>query len=137
MFETLVIGAAFFFLDQFSKKIAELYASDSESRGVLPEIRVVSNPFFNRWGLAVPVMALTWMLAVACAVALWKTGLWFQNRAALIGLGLAFGGAAGNLCDVWRRRAVVDFIDLKWWPVFNLADVGIVGGLGLAFLSHT
>jgi lipoprotein signal peptidase len=28
---------------------------------------------------------------------------------------------------------VVDFIDLGWWPVFNLADIGIVGGLIAAF----
>jgi signal peptidase II len=37
------------------------------------------------------------------------------------------------LLDVLRRRHVVDFIDLGWWPVFNVADVGIVGGLVLAF----
>ena len=24
--------------------------------------------------------------------------------------------------------AVVDFIDLQWWPIFNLADAGIVVG---------
>ena len=26
-----------------------------------------------------------------------------------------------------------DFIDLRWWPVFNIADVGIVVGLVVAF----
>ena len=133
----LAIGAVFLFVDQLSKKIAELYAPRSISHSFLPQIRFVSNSFFNRWELAPPIMALAWMLAAACAVMLWSTGLWFQNRAALIGLGSAFGGAAGNLLDVWRRRCITDFIDLKWWPVFNLADVGIVGGLGLAFLSHT
>jgi signal peptidase II len=25
--------------------------------------------------------------------------------------------------------AVVDFIDLRWWPVFNVADIGIVCGV--------
>jgi signal peptidase II len=32
------------------------------------------------------------------------------------------------------RGAVVDWIDLRWWPVFNLADSGIVLGGLLAVL---
>jgi signal peptidase II len=46
---------------------------------------------------------------------------------------LALGGAAGNLRDILRRHYILDFIDLRWWPVFNLADVSIVAGLLLAF----
>ena len=30
--------------------------------------------------------------------------------------------------DGWFDGAVVDFIDLQWWPIFNVADIGIVGG---------
>ena len=51
----------------------------------------------------------------------------------MTGLGCALGGAAGNLVDIVRRHHVIDFIDLVWWPVFNLADIGIVGGLLLTF----
>lgn len=46
------------------------------------------------------------------------------------------GGAAGNLIDrVFRadgglfNGAVVDFIDVGWWPVFNVADSAIVIGV--------
>ena len=58
--------------------------------------------------------------------------------------GLVAGGALGNLIDrVFRSGGdgllgghVVDFIDLQWWPVFNVADIGIVGGaMALALLS--
>jgi signal peptidase II len=52
-------------------------------------------------------------------------------------LGIAFGGAASNLFDLIRRRHVVDFIDLRWWPVFNPSDVAIIGGLVIAFWPHT
>ena len=45
------------------------------------------------------------------------------------------GGAAGNVVDRlfrgdgWLHGSVVDFIDLQWWPVFNIADMGItIGG---------
>jgi signal peptidase II len=49
------------------------------------------------------------------------------------------GGALGNIIDRmfrnegWMRGAVVDFIDLQWWPIFNIADIAIVvGGATLA-----
>ncbi len=57
-----------------------------------------------------------------------------------VALGLVLGGALGNLTDRLIRGPglggnVVDFIDLHYWPVFNLADTAIVIGavaLGLS-----
>ncbi len=46
-----------------------------------------------------------------------------------IALGLILGGAVGNLVDRVRLGYVVDFIDLHWWPVFNVADSSIVVGV--------
>ena len=43
--------------------------------------------------------------------------------------GLILGGAAGNLLDRIRHNFVVDFLDFKVWPVFNLADSGITIGI--------
>jgi signal peptidase II len=55
---------------------------------------------------------------------------------------MVLGGAAGNLADRLARGddplhgAVVDFIDLQWWPVFNVADIGVVvGGLLLVVIG--
>ncbi len=78
------------------------------------------------------VLVLVWFTALVSAVILHRSGAWFQSHLALFGLGLAFGGAAGNLLDILRHGYVVDFIDLGWWPVFNLADVAILAGLLLA-----
>ncbi|MFN3974315.1 MAG: signal peptidase II [Dehalococcoidia bacterium] len=53
-------------------------------------------------------------------------------------IGLMVGGALGNLVDRVRLGYVIDFVDLGWWPVFNLADSAIVvgiSGLALAFLA--
>ena len=57
-----------------------------------------------------------------------------------IAVGLVIGGAAGNVVDRlfrspgWLRGAVIDFIDLQWWPIFNVADMAItIGGLLLLF----
>lgn len=48
-----------------------------------------------------------------------------------IALGLVAGGAMGNLIDRIRYGKVVDFLDFRIWPVFNLADTAIVIGVGL------
>ena len=45
------------------------------------------------------------------------------------------GGAIGNLIDRLIRQhggGVIDFIDLRWWPVFNVADAAISVGVVLA-----
>ena len=46
-----------------------------------------------------------------------------------IAYGLILGGAAGNLIDRFRFGWVVDFLDFRVWPVFNLADSGITIGV--------
>ena len=51
-----------------------------------------------------------------------------QLRQFEIGLSLPLGGAIGNLIDRLRRGDVTDFIDLRWWPVFNVADTAITIG---------
>ena len=46
-----------------------------------------------------------------------------------ISMGLQLGGAIGNLTDRLRFGQVTDFIQLAFWPVFNLADASIVVGV--------
>jgi len=61
-----------------------------------------------------------------------------RTRPAVVALGLVVGGALGNLADRLLRDhggGVVDFLDLGWWPVFNLADVFITFGAGLLILT--
>lgn len=45
-----------------------------------------------------------------------------------LSLALQLGGALGNLIDRLRQGYVTDFIDLRVWPVFNLADSAITIG---------
>ena len=46
-----------------------------------------------------------------------------------LSLGLQLGGALGNLLDRLRQGYVVDFIAVKAWPVFNIADACVVVGV--------
>jgi signal peptidase II len=97
---------------------------------------------------------MTWILAL---VALGVAGFIFwisrnlRSQPWAVGLGLVLGGAVGNLADrVFRepgpmRGHVVDFLSLfdpfgRVWPVFNVADMAIVGGgatiVVLALMQH-
>lgn len=51
------------------------------------------------------------------------------NENIRIALALVMGGAVGNLVDRLRIGRVVDFLDFRVWPVFNLADTAIVLGV--------
>jgi signal peptidase II len=60
-----------------------------------------------------------------------------HGSATAVALGLVIGGALGNLVDrVIRHHSggVIDFIDLRWWPVFNVADAAITVGVAVAIL---
>lgn len=47
------------------------------------------------------------------------------------GVALLLGGAVGNLIDRLRIGGVIDFLDFRIWPVFNIADIGICVGVAL------
>lgn len=46
-------------------------------------------------------------------------------------LGLLIGGSLSNLVDRIRLGHVTDFLDLGWWPAFNLADSFICIGVAI------
>lgn len=79
-------------------------------------------------GKVIAVVALGVIVALVRSL---RTNLDVRTRVAMT---LVIGGAIGNLVDrifrasTWLDGAVVDFIDLQWWPVFNVADMAIVCG---------
>jgi signal peptidase II len=46
-----------------------------------------------------------------------------------VALGFLIGGSASNLLDRLRLGHVTDFLDVRYWPAFNLADSFIVVGV--------
>jgi signal peptidase II len=136
--KALIIAGLFLLFDQASKRFVAL-RMDAEpiACGRLLKIRLASNPrAMLHAGSPRIILPFLWFIAFVSAMFLYKSGVWFRSESALLGLGLAFSGAAGNLLDLLRRNYVLDFIDLGWWPVFNFADVGIVAGLVIAFWPH-
>jgi signal peptidase II len=75
-------------------------------------------------------------LVVVVALMIYNHWLPSGNWLMRLALGLQMGGALGNVADRIFRGAVVDFLDLnfwplKSWPVGNVADVSIVAGVVL------
>ncbi|QAT43151.1 signal peptidase II [Aminipila luticellarii] len=59
-----------------------------------------------------------------------KTTHWLM----LMSLSLIVAGGVGNIADRIFLKYVVDFLDLRIWPIFNLADVYVCCGCGLLIL---
>ncbi|MFM7763724.1 MAG: signal peptidase II, partial [Acidimicrobiaceae bacterium] len=82
------------------------------------------------------------LLAIGVAVWLWLGLRKATSQLSVIGTSMLIGGALGNVVDrmfrgeKWLAGAVVDFIDLQWFPVFNIADSAVtVGAAMLIFAS--
>ena len=76
--------------------------------------------------LVVVVVMLAWFFYTREHMGAWS----------FFGLGLIIGGAVGNLADRVFRGKVVDFFDLHWWPVFNVADIAIVAGVIIVLAGY-
>ena len=81
------------------------------------------------------------LLAIVVVVAV-SFGATSRFPLGAVASGLISGGAVGNLLDRAFRGddgflhgAVIDFIDLQWWPVFNVADAAIVVGAILLVIA--
>lgn len=89
-----------------------------------------SHPSFRElFFLSMPPIALIIILGIL-------RGVKDTDTKQIIALSSIFGGAIGNYIDRLRFRYVIDFLDFhlygKWsWPAFNIADMAIVGGVGL------
>ena len=109
--------------------LARVGAERFRSGRARPWIRHVPNTSLG-FGLIHSRSALLWLwgAAVLGIILLIHYVPPFRGQAAQVGLGAALA-APRNLLDRLRRGSVVDFIDLRIWPVFNVADAAIVSGV--------
>ena len=134
-----MLSAAFAFLaclfaDRATKALVDRrLSSTSISLGPVGRVRRIVSRRHHRSSNQT-ILVATWCAALVCAIVLHLRLGWFAGQSATLGLGAAFGGAAGNLSDVLRSRPIIDFVDLRFWPAFNVADVAIVVGLLMAFV---
>ncbi len=129
-----LVAAAAVGADQLTKRVVGSHlAIDSAVSLVGPfSIHHVQNSgiAFGLFSSATPVViglttaAIGWMLLFFA-----RSGA--RHPALPVALGLLIGGSLSNLLDRVRLGYVTDFLDLRYWPAFNLADSCIVVGVAL------
>lgn len=151
-------AAATFTADQFSKLLVAgmLPPMSREMPGYDPNsvpVEIVPG-FFNlvhvgnfgaAWGMFSGWKILLSLFAVAAlaAIFLFRKQLEIERRPVQIAFGLLCGGIVGNLLDRIAHGYVVDFLDFRLpligyrWPAFNIADCGIVVGVGIFLILNT
>ena len=136
------IAALVYAIDRVTKVLVEAYLRDRPPVELIPgvlELRFTTNPG-GAFGIFGDLSWLFVLISVVVVGAIVFASRNLPSTISAVGLGLVLGGAIGNLTDRLLRGPglggeVVDFIDLQVWPVFNLADTGIVVGAALLLLS--
>jgi len=78
--------------------------------------------------IALTAVAVVWMLVFFA-----RSGA--RHPVLPVALGFVLGGSVSNLLDRVRLGHVTDFLDLRYWPAFNLADSFIVVGVAILFAA--
>ncbi|WP_125657301.1 signal peptidase II [Paenibacillus baekrokdamisoli] len=134
-----------FVIDYVTKKVIVNYVAIDE------QIHVLGNHFFiitlhHNKGAAFGILQEQTLLFITITLLVVAGIVWYmvKNRNSgkallLTGLGLVLGGAFGNFLDRALYGQVVDFLQFTFgsyvFPIFNLADSGIVCGVGLILLD--
>jgi len=137
-----VIAAVVFGLDQWSKALVKASLAEGEWWAPIPSAwrlfrfthttntGAAFGIFPNQGGFFV-VIAIVVVVAIVLYYRHLPAGSWLVR----IALGLQLGGAMGNLIDRVRLGYVTDFVDVGFWPVFNVADSSIV--IGVALIAYS
>lgn len=125
--------------DQVTKYIVQHNMAELESIPLIKDVfhlTYVLNP-----GAAFGLLPYKTLFFTAIALIMLVVIYFFYRRvpakqiADRVALGLLAGGALGNLIDRVRLAKVVDFLDFRFFPVFNVADTCITLGVGILLLG--
>ncbi len=127
-------------LDQLSKYLIVSFMSAGQTVAVIP--RLLHLTYIKNPGAAFGLLPYRTILFIAITLVV-MVFMFIYYRALpkgfylmRLGLALQLGGALGNLVDRLRYGQVIDFIDVKFFPpVFNLADMAIVIGVGIFVIA--
>lgn len=138
----IVSGFVIFGADQFTKYLVTQNFQLGESKDFIKgflDFTYIHNTG-GAWGMLRGntwiLLSLTVVIMLICLALLLKKGL--HNKLLFWGISLVMFGGLGNLFDrIFRNGNVIDFLHFSFFPsfpVFNLADCGIVIGAGILIL---
>ena len=118
-------------LDQATKALVRSEIRHGERENVFLGVDLVNvrnrGIAFGLWDDGGTLLTVLTLVALALLVAYFVARP--DRPLAWLPTGLLVGGAGGNLLDRVRDGAVTDFVDLPFWPSFNLADASITLGV--------
>lgn len=125
-------------VDQFSKYIIRQKMSLAESIPIIKSVFHIT--YVENRGIAFGLFPQGSSLFIVISLIIILGIIFFERKKVIKSLkerfclGLILGGALGNLIDRLRFGFVIDFLDFRIWPVFNLADSGVcIGGILMVF----
>ena len=134
------------FLVVFVDRLSKLFFSDLLIYGEsLPIIRnvlhmtMVHNTgvafgFFKDQGITFIVIPIVAAVLLVFNIYYYRQNNEALSRTYIVAFSLILGGAIGNLIDRIAYGHVIDFIDFRVWPVFNIADSAItIGAVLIAY----
>ena len=130
----LGIALAVAFVDQLTKSVVQQEMALHESIPVIPGFFHIT--YILNKGAAFGILEhQQWLFLIIALMLFLLYGIFrkkMPNTPVVCGAaGLLLGGALGNAIDRTFAGAVTDFFDFRIWPVFNVADIGIVVGVAL------
>lgn len=128
----LSIASSVLILDRVTKFIASSRLSVGQSIAVLPGIFHVTLVLNKGSAFGLLKDQRIFFITISIFAVSFILVYMFRHKAMGLvlssALGLILGGAAGNLIDRIRFGYVIDFLDFRVWPVFNVADSCITIG---------
>lgn len=126
---TIIIALVVFLIDRAVKYYVQTVMELGESIPVIQD--VFHWTYIENHGAAFGILAHQRWFFLLIVVVLF--GLYFYYRERIpqrpgyfpVAIGLLLGGALGNAWDRFRYGGVIDFIDFRVWPIFNVADIAI------------
>ncbi len=139
-----LIALAVFIVDYVTKKAIATQMQLGDKISVIGDFFLITSHRNKGAAFGILQGQRTFFLIITCAVVLGIIVYMYMNRRSgkpllLVALGLVLGGAVGNFLDRALYGEVVDFLQFNFgsymFPIFNVADMGIVIGVGLILLD--
>jgi signal peptidase II len=127
------------FSDRLTKIVVLSSLHQSQSNKVIPDIFYITlvmndgvafGMFKGRGALFIVLSAV-----ICAAIIVYVVRRKDISFSMSLALGMILGGAIGNLADRVMFGSVIDFLDFRIWPVFNVADSFITIGSALLLWS--
>lgn len=138
------IAAIVFLLDQLTKQIIDANVPLEEQFSVIGQFFLITHVLNDGAAFSMLPGAQTLFIVITIFVVIGI--IWYLERnwrggrpLLLTAFGMVLGGALGNFIDRVLHGHVIDFLQFNFgsytFPIFNVADIGIVVGVGLILLD--